>query len=465
MRLFPDHLDYALALGEAQLAAGQPGAALTTLMQLQLSNVRAQVDPRVDAAIARALEDKGEFRAAHDRYDEAIAKGRAIGATLMVARCLVAQSYVKKYLGQPQGVLGNLEAAVEIFSRAGAQLDVADALGAMGWVYRDRGDAHKALALSHDAVSRLIEMGSGTGTAIHLGNLAILHLRSGELGLATARAEASLALSREVDYKEAYGSALVTLGWLELHRGSLDAAQQRAQQASQIAKEDGDRLLSAWAEWLDAEALMLRDELAKSRARHESSLTQRAAAGSNGFVAESRTALGFVALLDHRPADAQMYARQAIPQFRADGQLDGEALALALLSASSAELGRREESLQAANRAETLNRANPYLPVRSTIVSALARTYATLGLRQESEKALAEALRTLSDQHFSELLTKRLELSLAVGRLQIALGRIGDALPTLRGVLVEAKRVGLLQIAHEAVQLCAPYAKGGEPCT
>jgi tetratricopeptide (TPR) repeat protein len=419
----------------------------------------------VDAAVARALEDKGDFRAAHERYEGAIAKGRAIGATLMVARCLVAQSYVKKYLGQPQGVVPNLEAAVEIFRKAGAQLDVADALGAMGWVFRDRGDAQKALAFSHDAVAILIDAGSGTGAAIHLGNLAILLLRTGEVALATARAEASLALAREVDYKEAHASALLTLGWLDLYRGHIASAEHRTQQAALIAQEEGDRLVSSWADWLAGEALVLRGKLPQARELHERSLALRTAAGSSGFMAESRATLAAVALLDGRAAEAEAYARQAMPQFRADAQLDGEAWALALLSAARAKLGHKEDALQTAAHAEALNRTNPYLPMRITILSTLARTYSSLSSREGSDRILNEVLQLQSDPRLTDLHTKRMELSLAVGRLQITVGRIGDALQTLRTLLAEAEKLGLLQAAREAVQLCAPYGKGGEPCT
>ena len=453
MRLFPDNPEYPLAYGEAQLASGGHQAAIATLTQLQLNNDRAQLDPRIDAALARALEDKGDFRAAHERYEAAIAKSRAIGATLLVARCLVAQAYVKKFLGEAQGVLPNLEMAIAMFRQAGAQLDVADALAAKGWILRDRGDAKQAFAVFYDALAILLDAGSGNGTAIHLGNLALLLLRAGDLSLATARAEASLVLSREVDYKEAYATALLSLGWIDLYRAQLDAATGRAQQAARIAKEQGDELLGAWSNWLLGETLLLRGELGPAREKHKLALEQRSVVGSRGFVAESRAALAYLELLSGNPAAAVAHAEQAVPLFHEDGQLDGEAWALAVFGAAQAASGHSPEALLLARQAETLNRANPYLPMRMTILCVLARIYAQLALREESERCLQEIAQVQRDARLVELPTKRLELALASARLRLVVAPGPEVLAALQSLRAEAEQAGILQVANDASQL------------
>jgi tetratricopeptide (TPR) repeat protein len=456
MRLFPDNPEYPLAYGEAQLASGGHQAAIATLTQLQQNNERAQLDPRIDAALARALEDKGDFRAAHERYEAAIAKSRAIGATLLVARCLVAQAYVKKFLGEAQGVLPNLEMAIAMFRQAGAQLDVADALAALaakGWILRDRGDAKQAFAVFYDALAILLDAGSGNGTAIHLGNLALLLLRAGDLSLATARAEASLVLSREMDYKEAYATALLSLGWIELYRAQLDAATGRAQQAARIAKEQGDELLGAWSNWLLGETLLLRGELGPAREKHQLALEQRSVVGSRGFVGESRAALAYLELLSGNPAAAVAHAEQAVPLFHEDGQLDGEAWALAVFGAAQAASGHSPEALLLARQAETLNRVNPYLPMRITILCVLARIYAQLALREESDRCLQEITQVQRDARLVEHPTKRLELALASARLRLVVAPGPEVFAALQSLRTEAEQAGILQVATEASQL------------
>lgn len=461
MRLFPDNPEYPLALGEAQLSAGKHQEALATLTRMQDKNAGALLDPRVDAAIARALEDNGDFRAAHSRYQTAIDKSVSIGASLLVARCLVSQAYVKKYLGEANGVLPNLDQAIQIFRRAGAQLDVADALAAKGWILRDRGDAQHAFETFHDALAILIEAGSGNGTAIHLGNVALLLLRMGELPLATARAEASLVLAREVDYKEASATAQLSLGWIALHRTELLRVEQRIAAAERTASELDDNLLSAWLLWLSAESQLLRGNLVQAEQKHEQALQLRTLVGSSGFVAESRVALAYVALLDERAEDARSFAEQALPLFRSDGQRDGETFALAVQSAALAQQKKEAEALALAAQTEALNRDNPYLPMRATVLCTLARTYAALAKPQHAEHSLEQIQRLLSDPRLAELRTKRIELQLAQARLRLLRGRTPETLAGLRAIQQESQQAGFLLAAQEAARLSDPQMNGG----
>jgi serine/threonine protein kinase/tetratricopeptide (TPR) repeat protein len=461
MRLFPDNPEYPLALGEAQRAAGKQKEALTTLTLVQNENSRAQLDPRIDAAIGRALEDNGDFRSAHARYQVAIEKSRSSGALLLSARCLVSLAYVKKYMGEASGVLPNLDEAVELFRRAGAQLDLADALVAKGWMYRDQGDAAQAYVMFRSALSILIDAGSGNGTAIHLANLALLLLRSGDLPLANARAEASLVLAREVDNKEASATAYLVMGWIAKERGQLELFTQRISQADQITSELSDDYLSAWLNALLGESLILQGELSDARQKHELALVQRAQLGSSGFVAESRIALASLAILDRRPADAIAQAEKAIPLFQSDGQKEGEAQALAILSAAHAALSHKEQALQLATKAVTLSPNSPYLSTRTSILCMLAKTYASLSQQPEAEHTLEQIQKTLEDPRFSELVIRRIELRLARARLLISLGRNTEAKSALRSLVEEAKQAGFLQATAEAAQLLALQTNGG----
>ena len=453
MRLFPDNPEYPLALGEAQRSAGKQKEALATLMQLQREHAHAQLDPRIDAAIARALEDNGDFRAAHSRYQVAIEKSRASGALLLAARCLVSQAFVKKYLGEASAVLPNLEQAQELFRRSGAQLDLADALAAKGWMYRDQGAAQQAFAMFQDALSILIESGSGNGTAVHLSNFALLLLRTGDLPLATARAEASLVLAREVDYKEAAASAYLVLGWIARERGQLDLVKQRIAQAERIVRELDDDYLSAWLNCLVAESLIWEGELSDAKQKHELALALRSQVGSSGFVAESHIALGHLALLDQRPSDAIVHAEKAVPLLQSDGQIDGEVWALAILSAAHAALSHKEEALALATKVSSLSHGNPYLSTRSLVLCMLARTYASLSSTQDMERVLAQIQQALDDPRFSELTLRRFELRLARARLLLQLGQASEAHAALRILAQEAKQAGFLLTVTEAHQL------------
>lgn len=455
MRLFPDNPEYPLALGEVQRAAGKQKDALATLTQLQSEHAHAQLDPRIDAAIARALEDNGDFRAAHSRYQVAIEKSRASGALLLAARCLVSQAFVKKYQGEASTALPNLDEAQELFRRSGAQLDLADALTAKGWIYRDRGDARQAFAMFQDALSILIESGSGNGTAVHLSNFALLLLRSGDLPLASARAEASLVLAREVDYKEAAASAYLVLGWIARERGQINLVKQRITQAERIIRELDDDYLSAWLNCLLAESLVLAGELSDAKQKHELALALRSQVGSSGFVAESHIALANLALIDGRPADAIVHADKAVPLLQLDGQRDGEVWALAILSAAHAALSHKDEALGLAAKVMTLMEEIPYLSTRATVLCLLARTYGSLSLTQDMERVLDQVQHAIDDPRFAELTMRRFELRLARARLLHQLGRAAEATTALRLITQEAKQAGFLLASTEALQLLA----------
>lgn len=454
MRIFSDNPEYGLALAESQIAAGQPGAALETLAAVQPRGDRATADPRIDLARARAHEDAGNFELANDHYERAIRNSREQGATLLVARGLLAQSYVKKFLGQSEGVLPNIQAAAEIFQKAGARLDAADAMVAMGWVFRDRGDAEKASQLFHEGVSTLIDAGSGAGTAVHLGNLAILLLQQGAISLATARAEASLLLAREVDNKEAHGAALVILGWTDLHRGRFESSDRRIAQAWTISEAASDKPLAAWADWLAAEVHKERDELDFARLQHERALAERTAEGLRGFAAESQVSLALISLLAERAPEAETLSRAAQSYFNTQAQIDGEARAAALLGAALAKQGKKAEALVAAARAEELNRSNPYLSSRIFTLRALSMVYAETAQRAPAERALKETVSLLSNPLLAESLAQRLEVGLIRGRLQLAAGDTEQGLGTLRALLAEARGAGFIQIANEAARLC-----------
>ena len=183
--------------------------------------------------------------------------------------------------------------------------------------------------------------------------------------------------------------------------------------------------------------------------------------GSSGFVAESRLALAYVALLSERPEDARASAEQALPLFRADGQRDGETLALAVQGAALAQQKREDEALALAAQAEVLNSSNPYLPMRATVLSTLARLYATLSKPQHAERSLEQIQRLLSDPRLVELRTKRIELQLAQARLRLLRGRTPEILASLRAIQQEAQQAGFLLAAQEAARLSEPPINGG----
>src|SRR5262249_48063570 len=84
-RFFPDNLDYGLKLAEAQTAGGHGGAARVRLAALRALPPPRGTSPIIDLDEADAARTIGDARLRQRAAAEAVRKGRALGARLVVA--------------------------------------------------------------------------------------------------------------------------------------------------------------------------------------------------------------------------------------------------------------------------------------------------------------------------------------------------------------------------------------------
>ena len=88
-----------------------------------------------------------------------------------------------------------------------------------------------------------------------------------------------------------------------------------------------------------------------------------------------------------------------------------------------------------------------------TILCVLARIYAQLALREESDRCLQEITQVQRDARLVEHPTKRLELALASARLRLVVAPGPEVFAALQSLRAEAEQAGILQVATEASQL------------
>src|SRR5215831_6644824 len=91
--VYPDNLDYGLSLIAAQCSAGQGKDAVATVKALRKLSPSAWGDTRIDLAEAQAAESLADFSREQAAAAAAVAKGRAIGARLLVARGLLSEGW------------------------------------------------------------------------------------------------------------------------------------------------------------------------------------------------------------------------------------------------------------------------------------------------------------------------------------------------------------------------------------
>ena len=166
--VYPDNLEYGLALADAQVRAGLPEAALETVAELRSLPMPLSGDPRIDLAEANAAGNIG------DSHRQASAAERVVEAS----------------------------------QRIGSSVLEADGRLALGEGLRGTGDLDLALT-ELEAARRLVSgAGDPAGEATVAFSLALTHLALGDVESATLEAEACLATSRRVEARITEGNAL-----------------------------------------------------------------------------------------------------------------------------------------------------------------------------------------------------------------------------------------------------------------
>lgn len=351
LAFFPESLEYGLALGNAQLCAGQGEVARATLAKLRQRVARANSDPRVDILEGKVAVDVGNPQAALLSFERAVSQGKTVHAPLLVARARLEAAYAFTYTGQHDRALESATQARTLFAAAGDRSAAADALMAMESAHVFKGNLTQSLVAGEEALEVLLSTRNSALTALQLGNMALALIKKGELTAAKARAEGGLALANELGALESAGTGLIALGEIELLRGNLRPAQSWLEQAETAFRELGSPHMIAWSDWHVGQLLLAQGDVAAARQRHQQALALREKHALKGFAAESRAALAAIALEEHQPAVAEALARAAAEQFVRERQADNEGWAQALLAEALAAQGKYTDAQRAMDRA------------------------------------------------------------------------------------------------------------------
>lgn len=453
-----DNIDYGLRLARVQIAASMPGEAMKTIERLRGFSPPERDDPRIDLAEAQAAEQVSDFTRLQVVAANAVAKGKSLGAGLLVAKALHAEAVALWRLGKPvqsgqvlkeaqtkyaeagdtNGVAtellylghiyrgeGNLNDAMEayrkslsIYRDSGNKAGVTVALNGMGLIYEDRGELTKAKVTYGEALTNAQVTGSKQTEleAKLLGNLGNLASEEGELSAAEKLHEQSLAYYQEIGDKSHTANELNNLADVLSDEGDLEAAKRIYQEALPLAREVKDKRREAYV--LSAEGELLTDmgDLVGARANHQAALTIWDDLNDRLNAAYDQACLGRLDVEEGHSSDAEATLRAAAATFDSQQDIDNEAMALGFLVRALVDQHKIADAKTEIVKARAITRKSqlPRTHLNAVIVEALV--YAETGNQRQAISNLEAAL---TQAHNKGYVVVAMEIQLALLQIQI----------------------------------------------
>jgi tRNA A-37 threonylcarbamoyl transferase component Bud32/tetratricopeptide (TPR) repeat protein/TolB-like protein len=148
--LDPENLEVGLELARAEYAGGRAADAVATLAALRTLPPPARDDPRIDLQEGRISTDAEQSRRA---LAAALAKGEALGATLVVAQARWWEAVGSASRGDRRRDVAAMEEARQLFEQGGDRVGAARATAMIGYTRFLNGDPQGGATLLRSAIS------------------------------------------------------------------------------------------------------------------------------------------------------------------------------------------------------------------------------------------------------------------------------------------------------------------------
>jgi eukaryotic-like serine/threonine-protein kinase len=394
---FPDDVEHALRLANAQISSGAAKDGLATIEGFR-KRFPSMTDPRLDLAEAQAADTLSDFKRMQTAASTAAAAGEALGARLLVANARLRQGGATLRQGQTDQAVKLFEEARAIYAAAGDKAGVARTLNNLASAISDGPDTKRTRALYEEGLSIARSIGEQDLVARFLNNIAIQERRAGNLQASLKMNQESLAIRREIGDRTNAAISLNNIGNVLLDLGDLQGASRHYEESAAMCREIGDRRGLARALYNAGESLKLQGEIARARTTYEEALSIRRTIEDPASVATSLYGVGHIAGVQGDLVTAEKVLSEALEM---DRRLDRRRP----MAYSTYQLG--DVALMRGDFALAKQRHNDALAIRTALGekgtaaesrSALAAIALEEGRAADAERLAAEAATVFAAQ-------------------------------------------------------------------
>jgi CHAT domain-containing protein/tetratricopeptide (TPR) repeat protein len=262
--------------------------------------------------------------AARESLEAALTIARALGDLDLEARALGWMGTSYRYAGEPAKALETLQESVRLSRRQGNRAEEARNLSRIGLIHHDRGDVQEALDVLRQALAIRREVKDPGGEAVTLNNLGLAYETTGDYARALEHYEQALALFRAVGETSRVARMLSAIGWIHYAVGYDEGDDAKGlayfREAARIQRETGDR--GGLIGTLNSTSALLRrrKQIPEAGAAAEEALDLARQGGDRLIEAYQKWTLGLVRADEGRHEEARAMLASVMETMRAGGQ-------------------------------------------------------------------------------------------------------------------------------------------------
>lgn len=240
-QFFPDNPDYGLAVANSQVKANKWKETLGTVAALQSLPAPLRDDPRIGLIEAEAAMALGDTKRTEASLEGAAQEARASGASLLLAKAMVAEAWLFENLGRLDEVDKVAREASDLYSAAHDRKGVADAETVEAIALMLKGDYFSARKRYQGALVIHQDIGNEHSVAGEFDNLGEISLYLGDIRGALQKFQEALQTYQEVRDDNGVALAKIGLGEASFWRGKIAQAHKMYEEALETCRQNGDR--------------------------------------------------------------------------------------------------------------------------------------------------------------------------------------------------------------------------------